>query len=416
MTKKLWLLVFQLCLMSSIARSQSATDNSKTKLIPEIDGILNSEVANNKIPGAVIQIKKDGKILYKHPYGYAQKYDINHQLLNPPVPMNTATLFDMASLTKVIGTTTSIMLLVDRGLIKVDDPVGKYIAAFDTGAKKQITLRNLLTHTAGLIEWYPLFYFSHDKQTTYKLIGELPLKYLVGKQRRYSDLGFILLQEIIEKVSGMPLEKFEKQNIFIPLGMTHTMYNPLQHRRTTNIAATSLGNPYETRMVYDSSLGYSVKGLDPKSWNGWRKYVLKGEVNDGNAWYANGGIAGSAGLFSTVDDIQKLVDMLMNKGKVGNKQYISTRVIDSFFVKDQFNNGLGWMMDTTDSFIKDGPEGTFGHTGFTGTGIMVVPKYNLSIILLINRQNMGLLQSGYYYNVTPVRKAVFEATLKYCQQ
>ncbi len=416
MIKKLCFIFFQLCLISSIARSQSTIDNSKSKLIPEIDRVLNLEVANNKIPGAVIQIKKDGKVLYKHAYGYAEKYDINHQLLNPPVPMNTATLFDMASLTKVIGTTTSIMLLVDRGLIKVDDPVGKYIAAFDTGAKKHITLRNLLTHTAGLIEWYPLFYFSHDKQTTYKVIGELPLKYPVGKQRRYSDLGFILLQEIIEKVSGMPLDKFEKQNIFIPLGMTHTMYNPLQHGRTTNIAATSLGNPYETRMVYDSSLGYSVKGLDPQSWNGWRKYVLKGEVNDGNAWYANGGIAGSAGLFSTVDDIQKLVDMLMNKGKVGNRQFIRSSVIDSFFVKDQFNNGLGWMMDTTDSFIKDGPEGTFGHTGFTGTGIMVVPKYNLSIILLINRQNMGVLESGYYYNVTPVRKAVFEATLKYCQQ
>jgi len=412
MTKKLLLIFLQFCLISYLVKSQSTTENTRTKLIPEIDRILNSQVTDNKIPGAVIQIKKDGKILYKHAYGYAQKYDINHNLLNPPVPMNTATLFDMASLTKVIGTTTSTMLLVDRGLINVNDPVGKYIAAFDTGAKKAITLRNLLTHTAGLIEWYPLFYFSHNKEATYKLIGELPLKYPVGKQRRYSDLGFILLQEIIEKVSGMPLDQFEKQNIFVPLGMTHTMYNPLQHGRTTNIAATSLGNPYETRMVYDSSLGYSVKGLDPKSWNGWRKYVLKGEVNDGNAWYANGGIAGSAGLFSTVDDIQKLVDMLMNKGKVGNNQFISSRVIDSFFVKDQFNNGLGWMMDTTDSFIKGGPEGTFGHTGFTGTTIMVVPKYNLSIILLINRQNMGLLKSGYYYNVSPVRHEVFEAVLK----
>lgn len=412
MTKKLLLIFLQFCLISYLVKSQSTTENTRTKLIPEIDRILNSQVTDNKIPGAVIQIKKDGKILYKHAYGYAQKYDINHNLLNPPVPMNTATLFDMASLTKVIGTTTSTMLLVDRGLINVNDPVGKYIAAFDTGAKKAITLRNLLTHTAGLIEWYPLFYFSHNKEATYKLIGELPLKYPVGKQRRYSDLGFVLLQEIIEKVSGMPLDQFEEQNIFVPLGMAHTMYNPLQHGRTTNIAATSLGNPYETRMVYDSSLGYSVKGLDPKSWNGWRKYVLNGEVNDGNAWYANGGIAGSAGLFSTVDDIQKLVDMLMNKGKVGNKQFISARVIDSFFVKDQFNNGLGWMMDTTDSFIKGGPEGTFGHTGFTGTTIMVVPKYNLSIILLINRQNMGLLKSGYYYNVSPVRQEVFEAVLK----
>lgn len=416
MTKKLWFIVFQLCFIATTTVTGQIINYNKTKLVANIDSILNSQVANDKIPGAVIQIKKDGKILYKHAYGYAQKYDINHQLLNPPVPVNTNTLFDMASLTKVIGTTTSVMLLVNRGLIKVNDPVGKYIDAFDSGAKKAITIRNLLTHTAGLIEWYPLFYFSNNKESTYKVIGELPLKYSVGKQRRYSDLGFILLQEIIEKVSGMPLDQFEKQNIFVPLGMTHTMYNPLQHGRTTNIAATSLGNPYETRMVYDSSLGYAVKGLDPTSWNGWRKYVLKGEVNDGNAWYANGGIAGSAGLFSTVDDIQKLVDMLMNKGKVGNKQFISSRVIDSFFVKDQFNNGLGWMMDTSDSFLKDGPVGTFGHTGFTGTGIMVIPKYKVSIILLINRQNMGLLKSGYYYNVNPVRKEIFEKVLKYCEE
>lgn len=417
MSKKLLLILFQLCFITSILKAQSASPaNIKTRLATEIDSILNNQVVNDQIPGAVIQIKKGGKIIYKHAYGYAQKYDINHELLTPPAPMNTATLFDMASLTKVIGTTTSIMLMVDRGLIKIDDPVGRYINSFDTLPKKAITIRNLLTHTAGLIEWYPLFYFSSDKQTTYKVIGALPLKYPVGMQRRYSDLGFILLGEIIEKVSGMPLEQFEKQNIFVPLGMTHTTYNPLQHGRTSNIAATSLGNPYETRMVYDSSLGYTVKGLDPASWNGWRKYVVKGEVNDGNAWYANGGIAGSAGLFSTVDDMQKLVDMLLHKGKVNNKQFISSQVIDSFFVKDHFNNGLGWMMDTTDSFIKDGPVGTFGHTGFTGTSIMVIPQYNLSIILLINRQNMGLLKSGYYYNVNPVRREIFESVLKHYQQ
>ena len=416
MTKKLLFLLFQLYFITAIVKGQTShLKNSKT-LVTRIDSILNSKVANEKIPGAVIQIKKDGKVIYKQAYGYAQKYDINRNLLNTPELMNTATLFDMASITKVIGTTNSIMLLVDRGLIKIDDPVGKYINSFDTGAKKEITIRNLLTHTAGLIEWYPLFYFSSDKKTTYKLIGQLPLKYPVGMQRRYSDLGFILLGEIIEKVSGMPLEQFEKQNIFVPLAMTHTTYHPLQHGRTTNIAATSLGNPYETRMVYDSSLGYAVKGLDPTSWSGWRKYVVKGEVNDGNAFYANGGIAGSAGLFSTVDDMQKLVDMLMHKGKVGNKQFISSRVIDSFFVKDQFNNGLGWMMDTTDSFLKNGPEGTFGHTGFTGTSIMVVPQSNLSVILLINRQNMGLLKSGYYYNVTPVRREIFETVVKYFQE
>jgi serine-type D-Ala-D-Ala carboxypeptidase len=411
------LLVLSAVLFSATIKGQEPhSTKNKTRLIAGIDSILSGAVTSDVIPGAVIQIKKDGKIIYKHAYGYSQKYDFNHHLLSNPPLMNTGTLFDMASLTKVIGTTTSIMLLVDRGLIKVDDPVGKYIKSFDTPPKSEVTIRNLLTHTAGLIEWYPLFYKSSDRQTTYKVIGALPLKYPVGKQRSYSDLGFMLLGEIIEKVSGMSLEQFEKKNIFIPLGMTHTTYNPLKNGRTNNIAATSLGNPYEWRMVRDTTLGFTVKGLDPDSWNGWRKYVVKGEVNDGNTWYASGGISGAAGLFSTVDDIQKLVDMLMHKGKVGNKQFISASVIDSFFVMDRFHNGLGWIMDTTDSFMKDGPIGTFGHTGFTGTSIVVVPQYHLSIILLINRQNMGLLKSGYYYNPNPLRKAVFTEVMAWCDK
>ena len=115
-------------------------------------------------------------------------------------------LFDIASLTKVIGTTTSIMLLVDKGLLKIEDPVCKYIKAFNTPDKKEITIRHLLTHTAGLYEWYPLYYRASNKKESYKLIGELPLMFPVGAQRRYSDLGFVILGEIIEIVSGLPLE------------------------------------------------------------------------------------------------------------------------------------------------------------------------------------------------------------------
>ncbi len=222
----------------------------------------------------------------------------------------------------------------------MDDPVGKYIKSFDTLPKSAVTIRHLLTHTAGLYEWYPLFYKSSNRQSTYEVIGALPLKYPVGERRSYSDLGFMLLGEIIEKVSGLPLDQFEKKNIFIPLGMTHTTYNPLKNGRTTNIAATSLGNPYEKRMVYDSSLGFTVKGIDPASWNGWRNYVLKGEVNDGNAWYSSEGISGHAGLFSTADDIQKLVDMLINKGRAGNKQFISSRLLILFLLKTVFTMAL----------------------------------------------------------------------------
>ena len=387
--------------------------NSRAHLIAKIDSILQTKVNLDEIPGAVIEIKKKDKVIYKHTYGYAQKYDYKHKVLDPPEKMTSEHLFDIASLTKVIGTTTSIMLLVDRGKINVDDHVSKYIKDFGTPDKKDITIRHLLTHSAGLYEWYPLYYRAANKEESYKLIGNLPLMFPVGAQRRYSDLGFVILGEIIETVSGMSLEKFEKENIFVPLHMTSTTYNPLKSGSFKKIAATSQGNPYEKRMVYDSTLGYKIKDIDPRKWNGWRNYTLRGEVNDGNAWYANGGVSGAAGLFSTIDDLQKLVDMLIDNGKVGSRQFISAKTIQTFFTKDKFSNGLGWMMDPDNSFMKNGPEGTFGHTGFTGTSISVIPKYNISVILLINRQNTGLLSNGEYYNVAPIRARVFRAVLKY---
>lgn len=385
----------------------NAQNIKHTKLIAKIDNILQSQVDANNIPGAVIQIKKGNKVICKKAYGYAQKYDYNHKLLSHPKIMTTEHLFDIASLTKVIGTTTSIMLLVDRQLIKVNDPVSKYISAFNTPDKKQITIGNLLSHNAGLYEWYPLYYKAANKQEVYKLIGELPLNFPVGKERHYSDLGFTILGEIIEKVSGLPLDKFMQENIFIQLGMNNTTFNPLLNGNYTKIAASSHGNPYEKRMVYDPSLGFAFKEINPTQWDGWRTHTLKGEVNDGNAWYASGGISGAAGLFSTIDDLQKLVNMLMNKGKANGKQFISKKTIALFLTKDDFKNGLGWMMDPENPFMKNGPKGTFGHTGFSGTSIAVIPQDNISVIILINRQNMDLLSTGEYYNLNPIRQQIF---------
>jgi len=414
MLKRLIYTLILLFAFGSIAISQSRTKrNAKADLISKIDSILQTKVNLDEIPGAVIEIKNGDQIIYKHAYGYAQKYDYNHKLLNPPEKMTTGHIFDIASLTKVIGTATSVMLLADRGLLKIDDPVYKYIKAFDTPEKREITIHHLLTHTAGLYEWYPLYYLAANKMESYRLIGDLPLMFPVGAQRRYSDLGFVILGEIIETISGMPLEKFMEKNIFIPLNMNSTTYNPLLTGKFKNIAATSHGNPYEKKMVYDSTLGFKIKEIDPAKWNAWRTYTLRGEVNDGNAWYAIGGISGAAGLFSTVEDLQKLVDMLINKGKTGSHQFISEKTIHTFLTKDKFNNGLGWMMDPDNSFMKNSPEGTFGHTGFTGTSITVIPKYHISVILLINRQNTGLLSNGEYYNVNPIRLQVFNAILKY---
>jgi len=404
------LFILSLILVSVSSKAQTAKPvDAKSALVKSIDSILIGHINDNKIPGAVIQIKKGGEVIYKQAYGDAQKFDYSHKLLAKPDKMTTGTLFDIASLTKVVGTTTSIMLLADRGKINVDDPVSKYIKAFAAPDKAAITIRHLLTHTAGLYEWYPLYYRAHNKQEAFKLIGELPLAFPIGTQRKYSDLGFTILGEIIEVVSGQSLDQFEEQNIFVPLGMNNTMYNPLAKKQSFNIAATSFGNPYEKEMVYNPALGFQFKEIKPTQWNGWRHYVLKGEVNDGNAWYANGGISGAAGLFTTVDDIQKLVDMLMNKGKANGQQFISEKTINTFLTKDKFSNGLGWMMDPTNSFMKSAPEGSFGHTGFTGTSITVVPGQNLSIILLINRQQMGLMENKEYYNVNSIRAAVFKA-------
>jgi CubicO group peptidase (beta-lactamase class C family) len=378
-----------------------------------IDSILQSQIDFDKIPGAVILISKNGKVICRKAYGYAQKYDYYHKPVARPEKMSVRHMFDVASLTKAIGTTTSIMLLADKGLINTEDKVCKFIKAFDTPEKKEITIRHLLTHTAGLYEWYPMYYMASGKEESFKLIGELPLKYPVGEQRRYSDLGFVVLGEIIEIVSGKPLDKFMKQNIFLPLGMKNTAYNPLKPGNYKKIAATSAGNPYEMRMVYDSTLGFTVKDIDPSQWNDWRTYILRGEVNDGNAWYAFGGVSGAAGLFSTADDIQKVADMLLFNGMVGTKQYISQHTIETFLIKDRFDNGLGWMMDTSSSFMRNAPEGSYGHTGFTGTSIVVMPKEKISVILLINRQNTGLLENRDYYNVNPVRLQALNAVIKY---
>lgn len=403
--------ILPLLLLATFFTLVVEAQTQKQKLTKTVDSVLQTAVDKKLIPGAVIEIKKGNEIVCRKAFGFAERNDDNNHPLQNPAPMTTDDLFDLASLTKVVGTTTSIMLLVDRGLVKVDDPVGKFLPAFDTGAKKQITIRNLLTHTAGLITWYPLFYRANNKQEAYKLIDELPLAFPVGKSRHYSDLGFILLGEIIEKVSGMPLDQFDEKNIFIPLGMFHTNYKPLV-RGFKKFAATSHGNPYETRMVHDTSLGFVFSEINPDQWNDWRTYTLRGEVNDCNAWYALNGVSGHAGLFSTIDDLQKLVDVLVNHGKAGGKQFISEETLQLFLTQDVFNNGLGWMMDTADSFMKDGPAGTFGHTGFTGTSIVVVPSLKLSLILLINRQNMGLLPSGYYYNPNPLRKEIFEAVME----
>ncbi|RPD98687.1 hypothetical protein EGM88_05725 [Aureibaculum marinum] len=411
MQKKIIYIILILSLYFNTSVAQNKT--KKEILISNINQILENEIEQSNIPSAVILIKQGNKELYKNAFGYAYLNNFENKRLKKPEKTTVNHLYDIASLTKVVGTTTSIMLLADQGLLNINDPVSKYIKAFNTPEKSKITIRHLLTHTSGLMEWFPFYYYSSKRKDTYKIIDKLPLKYEIGSGRHYSDLGFILLGEIIEKVSKLPLDQFMELHIFKPLEMKHTMFNPLNNHSIENITATSHGNPYETRMVTDNTLGMKPDSLNPNQWNGWRKYTLKGEVNDGNAWHANEGVSGHAGLFSTVEDIQKLIDVLKNKGKSKNGQFISEKTLTEFLTQDKFKNGLGWVMNTNSAIIKNGPKGSFGHTGFTGTSIAVIPENNISIILLVNRQNMGLLESKSYYNLNPIREKIFKAVLKY---
>lgn len=382
----------------------------KTGHIGTIDSLIQKEIDADNIPGAVVQVKKGDSILHRAAYGYAQKYNYDLQQLDNPEPMTTDHLFDLASLTKVCATTFGIMKLVDEGAVALNDPIYKYLPEFEYGEKSQITIRHLLTHSSGLAQWVPTYYYASNQNERYEYIADLPLKWGVDEGRHYSDLGFMLLGDIIERVSGLPLDEFLQQNFYKPLNLAHTLFNPLDVGMTP-IAATSHGNPFEKKMVYDDDFGYQVD-VDPQSWDGWREYTLRGEVNDGNAWYANDGVAGHAGLFSTIDELQVLGDLLLNKGRFNGEQIIAESVIDTFLTKDEYGNALGWAMEKKIISAEGSPDGTFGHTGFTGTNIVVVPQDSLSIILLTNRQNVGQQENGYYFNLDPLRQGIFDEVMR----
>ncbi len=355
-------------------------------------------------PGAVFLVAKDERVIHERAFGFAQLKDYEGRQLATPRKMRVSTMFDLASLTKVMATTMAMMLLVDRGKIDLDAPVYRYLPDFRGPHLDSITVRHLLSHSAGLIQWQPLYYHAANHAQTYAVIRDMPLEWRVGAARHYSDLGFMVLGFIVEQVTGQTLDLFVDQNLYRPLGLRATAFNPRAHG-FTEFAATEQGNVYEKHMVYDSTFGYRYRG-DPTAWNGWRQYVLNGEVDDGNSFYANGGVAGHAGLFSTVADLRVLIDLLNNRGSYGGRQYIRPQVVDTFLTRDEYQNYLGWQAPT---YL---PAGSFSHTGFTGTYIAGVPRYKLSIVLLTNRQNMGTDPRGYFPDVGPLQQAVARAVVR----
>lgn len=385
------------------ARPTVAAEPELARGLATADSLVSAAIGH-LTAGAVLVVTKNGRVVKETAYGHAHLNDYAGRPLGAPVPMQVSTVFDLASVTKVMATTYALMLLVEGGKVNLDAPVYRYLPEFRGVHLDSILVRHLLTHSAGLVQWQPLYYQAGYAADTYRAIRQMPLQWGVGKERHYSDLSFMLAGYIVEQVSGDRLDDFLTNMLYRPLRLRSTGFNPLT-RGITNIAATEQGNVYEKHMVYDSTFGYRYRG-DPTKWNGWREYVLKGEVDDGNSWYAHGGVAGHAGLFSNARELSVLLEVLLGRGLYDGRRVISLSTLDRFFTRDAFGHYMGWQYQ---SFL---PAGSFAHTGFTGTYVAGVPSQRLGVVLLTNRQQMGPDARGYFPNLAPLQEAVMRALVR----
>ncbi len=320
-----------------------------------IDAIVEQAINNGKTPGAVVLIGNNGKIVYRRAFG-------NRSLDPRPVPMKADTLFDLASLTKAVATSTAIMRLVDEKKLSLNDPVVKYWPSFKKNGKSGITIKQLLTHYSGLRAGLNLSpRWSGYETALKKIVDELPFD-PPGSSFTYSDINFIILGEIVKRVSGQSLNRYCAKHIFEPLSMKNTRYAP-SPRQKERIAPT------------DYRDGQLICGV----------------VHDPSC-YAMGGICGHAGLFSTADDLSVFAEMMLNRGNLGGVRILKPKTVDLMTTPQSPPGkkrlyGLGWDMEMA---FEEGPKpalsaGSYGHLGYTGTALWIDPETKTYIIVLTNR-------------------------------
>jgi uncharacterized protein YbbC (DUF1343 family)/CubicO group peptidase (beta-lactamase class C family) len=328
----------------------ASSQQSDTADLSALDSVIQTAVQNRDIPGAVLLVGHDGQVVYRKAFG--------ERSLEPTRSAMTAdTIFDLASLTKVIATTTAVMQLVEQGRIRLNDPVTKYIPEFAQNGKSDIVVRDLLTHYSGFAPDLDLSHPWIGRDTAYSMaFAETPDS---PPETRfvYSDINFIVLGALVERVSGMPLDVYCAQKIFAPLGMVHTRFLPPQGW-LPQIAPTE----------------YDEHGQ-----------MLRGVVHDPTA-RRMGGVAGHAGLFSTADDLAKFAQALLDGTTI-----LSPLTIEKMSTPQQppyasALRGFGWDIDSPFSSNRGEllPVGSFGHTGFTGTSVWIDPTTHTYVILLTN--------------------------------
>jgi uncharacterized protein YbbC (DUF1343 family)/CubicO group peptidase (beta-lactamase class C family) len=368
------LLVFLIFIGAPIAAQSPATPAPPSTSQPgfaPLDALLRDAVEKGNAPGAVLLVGHNGAVVYRKAYG-------NRSLDPSKEPMTPDTVFDTASLTKVLATTTSVMRMVQLGQVKLNDPVAKYIPDFAQNGKNDVTVRQLLTHYSGLRRDLDLRPSWHGPDEAFTRANAEKLVNPPGAVFLYSDINFIVLGELVQRVSGMPLNQYAQTYIFGPLGMTMTTFNPPE-TWTPRIAPTE----------HDERTGA----------------MLRGVVHDPTA-RAMGGVAGHAGVFSTADDIAKFAQALLN----GGAPILSPWVVEKMTTPQQPPNltnvrGLGWDIDSPFSSNRGDllPVGSFGHTGFTGTSLWIDPTTSTYVILLTNAVHVQ------YGNVIALRTEVATA-------
>ena len=368
-------------------------DNHYAAKFAKVDQLINSDV-DAGFPGAVLLVLKDGKIIKRSAYGYARKYADGGLPLTTPVKMQTDTLFDLASNTKMFATNFALMKLVSEGKIDVTRPISDYLPEYQGQGRESRLVRDLLTHTAGYSpqvrfftkdnELGPRFFSQNKKQTEHLLLTRVPFD--VGRQTKavYSDTDYMLLGLLIERVSHSSLDRYVEQEIYHPLNLHNTLFNPLRKGFTPpQFAATEING---------TTRGGTV------DFDNVRTYVLQGEVHDEKAYHSLDGVAGHAGLFSTVDDLAVLAQTLLNGGGYGQHKIFERAVLEKFVKPEEGDSsfGLGWRRaDHGQQKWHFGPYASpyaYGHTGWTGTVTVIDPAYDLAIILLTNARHSQIVE------------------------
>ncbi len=359
-----------------------ALDNSRFK---DIDTQINTDI-NHGFPGAGLTIVKDNKIIKQTVYGYRLKYDNRGLLKNTFDLMQMDTMFDLASNTKMYATVYAIMHLLSQNKIDLMSSIDNYLPEFKNHYQIPKVI-NLLRHDVG----YPpdIDVYKYGAMQKYPqirdIISNIKPERQIGGTPVYSDIDFILLGMIIEAIVKEPLDKYVETNIYQPLGLKHTVYNPLlKGFNKSNFAATE---------VKGNTRGDSVTFADI------RTIPIQGEVHDENAYYGLGGVAGHAGLFSNLHDIAVLTQIMLNNGGYGNYQFWSPEIQKLFTTPNQLDSsfGLGWRRygDKTQWFTKYASNQAIGHSGWTGTAILIDPEYNLAITLLTNKKHSDCINGAF---------------------